>query len=122
MANKLAGWADRFWAWLIDIIIVGLFTGVAFPAGGFWAGGFVLFIYWTLTEFYRGQSVGKMAMNLKVVGKNGKKISLVQSAVQSFGKAFILPIDLIIGWLAMPGEKLRLFNRVSDTIVIKIKK
>lgn len=79
----------------------------------------LLFIYWTVLEGYRGQSFGKMAMNLAVAGSNGERIGFADSAVESFGKAFLLPLDCIIGWLAMRGSGQRLFNRISNTVVIR---
>ncbi|NMB78961.1 MAG: RDD family protein [Methanomicrobiales archaeon] len=135
----LAKWSARLWAWLVDIIIVILFLnivrGVFDP---FWklpllwdihnweivAIGFetvFFFLYWTVMEGFdgRGQSIGKMVMNLKVVNRDGSKISYRTAAIESFGKAFLLPFDCLIGWFAMPGTKLRVFNRISNTIVIK---
>jgi hypothetical protein len=40
-------------------------------------------------------------------------------AIQSFGKAFLLPIDVFFGWIFTNEKRQRLFNRASDTIVIK---
>jgi uncharacterized RDD family membrane protein YckC len=88
---------------------------------GFGVRGVLMFIYWAFFEGYNGQSIGKMALNLKVTGRKGEKIDFPTAALESFGKAFLLPLDCIIGWLAMPGSKLRLFNRISNTIVIKTK-
>lgn len=122
----LASWGERFWAWLIDVIIIGIIQGLIFAPffiTGFnpwpWsiAGG-LSFIYWLILD--TRQSVGKIVLNLKVVKKDGKDIDLVDSAIQSFGKAFLLPLDCLIGWIAMPNSKLRVFNRLSDTIVIKL--
>lgn len=135
----LAKWSSRFWAWLVDIIIVILFLnivrGILDPFWklpllwdyGHWeivAVGFetiFFFLYWTVMEGFggRGQSIGKMVMNLKVVNRDGSKISYRSAALESFGKAFLLPIDCLIGWFAMPDTKLRVFNRISNTIVIK---
>jgi uncharacterized RDD family membrane protein YckC len=134
----LARWDTRFWAWLIDIIIVGIAVNVVttlagavypfphlfdFPGNLFpfdlGLNSTVLFVYWTLLEGYSGKSVGKMALNLQVTGRSGEKIGFGAAAISSFGKAFLLPIDALIGWIAMPGTKLRLFNRLSNTIVIK---
>jgi uncharacterized RDD family membrane protein YckC len=135
----LAKWSTRFWAWLVDFLIVLLFLnivrGIFDP---FWklpllwdyrhweivAVGFetiFFFLYWTVMEGFdgRGQSIGKMVMNLKVVNRDGSKISYRTAAIESFGKAFLLPFDCLIGWLAMPDTKLRVFNRISHTIVIK---
>ena len=135
----LSKWRSRFWAWLVDIILVVLFLnivrGVLEPVfslpliwdfgnknWGIFTIGFesiFFFAYWTIMEGFRGQSIGKMVMNLRVVNRDGTKITYTTSALESFGKAFLLPLDCLIGWLAMPGAKLRLFNRISNTIVIK---
>lgn len=129
----LAKWESRFWAWLIDILLV--FALYAIIAGAlaslyrldfirledFGVHGVLMFFYWTLLEGYNGQSIGKMALNLKVTDKTGRKAGFKKAALESFGKAFLLPLDCLIGWLAMPGSKLRLFNRVSGTIVIKVR-
>ena len=129
----LAKWGTRFWAWLIDSLLIGaLYSGIAgylmfipkidiISLEGFGIRGLLMFAYWTFFEGYKGQSIGKMAMNLRVTGRKGEKIGLLKAALESFGKAFILPLDCLIGWLAMPGSKLRLFNRISDTIVIRTK-
>jgi uncharacterized RDD family membrane protein YckC len=133
----LGKWSTRFWAWLIDFFMVILFLnivrGVLAPLWpmplyldvlhwdpfefGFQT--FFFFAYWTIMEGFRGQSIGKMVMNLKVVNRDGSRISYGAAAIESFGKAFLLPLDCLIGWLGMPGTKLRLFNRISNTIVIK---
>lgn len=135
----LAKWINRFWAWLIDIILIVLFLnivrGIFEP---FWAIPFFwdyshwdpfsigldtlfAFLYWTVSESIRGQSIGKMVMNLRVVNRDGTKIHWSMAAIESLGKAFppVLILDCLIGWFGMPGTKLRLFNRISNTIVIK---
>jgi uncharacterized RDD family membrane protein YckC len=135
----LATWSARFWAFLIDIILFILFLNIIrgifnpfwklpllwdYRQWGFFTLGFefiFLFAYWTIMEGYRGQSIGKMVMNLKVVSRDGTKINYPTAALESLGKSFppILLFDCLIGWLAMPGTQLRVFNRISNTIVIK---
>ncbi len=129
----LAKWESRFWAWLIDILLVEAFSSIIANSSGFFGdfefisiagfgiSGVLIFTYWTLLEGYNGQSIGKMALSLKVTDRNGRKIDFGVAALESCGKAFILPLDCLIGWLAMPNSKLRLFNRISNTIVIKTK-
>lgn len=141
LANTLylAKWSARFWAWLIDLILVILFLNIVISAlhifwtiSHFWEVwnldaselGFqilIFFLYWTIMEGYWGQSIGKMVMNLKVVNRDGSRVRFPMAAVESIGKAFlpILILDCLIGWFGMPGTKLRLFNRISNTIVIK---
>jgi uncharacterized RDD family membrane protein YckC len=79
----------------------------------------VLFVYWTLLEGYRGQSVGKMMLSLVVVGTAGERIGFMDAAVESFGKAFLLPFDCLLGWMGMAGKGQRFFNRLSNTVVVK---
>jgi hypothetical protein len=40
-------------------------------------------------------------------------------AISSFGKAFILPIDVLFGWIFTNEKRQRLLGRASNTIVIK---
>ncbi|MCK9299049.1 MAG: RDD family protein, partial [Methanoculleus sp.] len=83
----LAKWETRFWAWLIDIILIGLplwtLSDRLPPAWRFMIdpgllsfslSSVVLFLYWTLFEGYRGQSIGKMALKIRVTGRTGEDI------------------------------------------------
>jgi uncharacterized RDD family membrane protein YckC len=137
----LASWEKRFWAWLIDVLLIGIFSGMItesiaalcsvpflMPAPGwpfpyglafFSTQGFLLFLYWTLTEGYGGQSVGKKVMDLRVTDLSGGPAGYGRSAVQSFGKVFFLVFDCLIGWIAMKKARQRVFNRISGTIVIQ---
>mgnify|MGYP001339426966 FL=1 len=128
----LARWETRFWAWLIDMVLVGLplwaLSDRLPPSWRFTIdpglvsislSSVVLFLYWTLLEGYRGQSIGKMALKIRVAGRAGEEIGFGAAAIESFGKAFLLIPDCLIGWLAMPGSKQRLFNRISRTVVIE---
>ena len=123
----LSSWDDRFWAWLIEVLIMGILwhrilTVLKIDALGI-SGALllaaILFIYWTALEGYRGQSLGKMLFNIVVTGPLGESIRFRDAAVESFGKAFLLPFDCLIGWYALRISRQRLFNRISDTIVIK---
>jgi uncharacterized RDD family membrane protein YckC len=130
---------ERFIAWLIDIIILWVslswFSWPGFslipkawetivPRGipivdlGF--KNVIYFLYWTLLEWKYGQSVGKMAMRIKVTHLNGGPICSGRAAIQSIGKAFLLPLDCIIGWIMYPAKEQRLFNYISETVAVKI--
>lgn len=136
---KLAFWGERFVAWLIDIIIVGItigiirvFAWVAWP-GYSWApsvpswipfvdfglSNLIYFLYWTVTEGIYEQSIGKMIMGIRVARIDGKPAGLPSAALESVGKAFLLPIDLIVGWILYPRKRQRLFNYLSQTIVLR---
>lgn len=132
---KLAFWEERFVAWLIDVIIIGvvvgilnlfnLFVGLTWPDWPNWVpffnvGGVLYFLYWMFMEGVYGQSLGKMIMQIKVVRLDGGKIGMGMAALESLGKAFLLPLDCILGWILYPKSRQRAFNYLSQTIVIKL--
>lgn len=143
---KLARWTERFIAWLIDFVIVSVGLAVLFAIFSipFWAyyattaeeveqqfegpqplhyliSSLVFFLYWTYFESTTGQSIGKKVMNLKTTDINGAIAERKNVALAAFGKAFLLPFDVVLGWIFTNEKRQRIFNRASNTIVIKIK-
>jgi uncharacterized RDD family membrane protein YckC len=136
---KLAYWGTRFVAWLIDIVIVGaivwflrVFLGAAwpgylwptglpgwFPFADFGASNVAYFLYWMLSDGLYGQSFGKIIMRIKITRLDGGVPNMGQAAIESIGKAFLLPIDVIVGWFLYPSRRQRLFNYLSNTIVVR---
>ena len=78
--------------------------------------------YWTYFEATSGQSIGKKLLYLKTTDLGGKNIDRKTAVIESFGKAFLLPIDVFLGWIFTNDKRQRIFNRATNTIVIKIKK
>ena len=143
----LARWGDRFLAWLIDFVLVSialavLFSAIAIPIWFFYydnndmaatrayqsvqplhyiISSAAFFGYWTYFEYASGQSIGKRLLKIKTVDLFGNRIDIKNSAIESFGKAFLLPIDVILGWIFSNNKRQRIFSRISNTIVIKLK-
>ena len=140
---KLAFWWERFLAWLIDVVLIGIVTSVVsflillggspfnvtfIPGLPDWLyfffslnlNGVILLFYWTFMESVYGQSLGKMIMRIKVTRLDGSPVGVTHAVVESIGKAFFLPLDLLIGWIICPRRRQRVFNIVSDTIVTKV--
>jgi len=135
----IAKWTDRFLAWLIDFIIVSIIsTSIIFASFGtmeyefeedvFWAEStqyiptsILFFVYWTILEYKTGQTIGKKILNLKVVNIYGKKPDLKGIMISSFGKSFLLPIDVVLGWFLTNEKRQRVFNKLGDTLIVKIK-
>jgi uncharacterized RDD family membrane protein YckC len=102
------------------------------PGGWWWSGSFVpgalpflitslvFFGYWTYFEYTRGQSIGKMVMRIKTTDLYGNKPSLKGVMLGSFGKSFLLVIDIVLGWIFTDEKRQRIFNRAGNTIVIKM--
>ncbi len=138
-ALRLSSWGERFVAWLIDVVILTVVIGIirtfvwmAWP-GFVWMPGvpnwipfvdfggsnIVQFVYWTIMDGAYGQSFGKMIMRIKATRLDGRPMDLGQAAIESIGKAFLLPIDCLVGWLLYPSKKQRLFNHLSKTAVVR---
>jgi uncharacterized RDD family membrane protein YckC len=141
----LANWGRRFIAWVVDYAIINVLLAyfnveqletalvpfLLLPRlPGFdisiWSPFSVLvfFFYWTLSEWYFGRSIGQLLLNIRLVDSEGGGVSLKASAIQSVGKSLLLPFDCLIGWVYEPSRQIRqrLFNRLSNTIVIFIGK
>ena len=79
------------------------------------------FGYWTYLEYTSGQSIGKRLLKIKTVDLSGNRIDIKSAPMETFGKAFLLPIDVILGWMFTNNKRQRIFSRISNTIVIKLK-
>ena len=136
----LARWSTRFWAWLIDFIIVTTVAEIIFsvayaplafnqgiqenPALGavkYALQSLMFFGYWLYFESTTGQSIGKKLLKIKTTDLTGNLADVRNVAIQSFGKAFLLPIDVFFGWIFTNDKRQRLLSKAADTIVIKAK-
>ena len=133
----LAKWKDRFLAWLVDFIIIStVSTSIAFISFQYLDDNFENFIsndgmyiptsimflsYWIILEYKTGQTIGKKMFNLKIVNNLGGRPSLIGVIISSLGKSFILPIDVILGWIITNQKRQRIFNKLGNTLIIKIK-
>ena len=61
-------------------------------------------------------------MHLRTTDLNGRNIDLKTAAIESFGKAFLLPLDVLLGWILTNDKRQRIFNRVSDSVVVRLRK
>ena len=133
----LAKWKDRFFAWIIDFVIISLIsTVIVFVSflslsynfenfitdnGMYVPTSAIFFLYWIILEYKTGQTIGKKMFNLKITNSQGEKPSLIGIIISSFGKSFILPIDIILGLIITNEKRQRIFNKLGDTLIIKIK-
>lgn len=136
----LAKMSHRYLAWVIDYTIIFAISLTVFLVGNstsnFQAlinGKFqyaryfeyglistVFFLYWFILESRTGQSIGKMALHLKITNLKGESADFKSIAISSFGKAFLLPVDVILGRIFTNKKRQRIFNRLGKTIVIKV--
>jgi uncharacterized RDD family membrane protein YckC/DNA-binding transcriptional ArsR family regulator len=83
-----------------------------------------LVLFWTystLLEGFTGQTLGKRICGLKVVRVDLKKLSYDHAAVRNFGKAFLLPFDLLFGHRLQDKRFSRYFDKFAGTTVIDLR-
>ena len=146
----LSSWGDRFLAWLVDFILVSiglaiLFALISIPFWFSYYGNMFsyygnmervfkdsgplpyiisslgLLAYWIYFESTTGQSIGKRLLKIKTTDLSGGKIDTKSAVIESFGKAFLLPLDVVLGWIFTNNKRQRVFNRITNTIIIKLK-
>jgi uncharacterized RDD family membrane protein YckC len=139
------GVAIRFVAILIDYVIIAVISGIlAFPfvvaaiavaatsgnASAFswgsiavaaFVGLVVWFLYFTLLEGHYGQTIGKMALNIKVVREaDGAPIDYGEAAVRTILRIIDGLFDYLIGaiFIWTSDKQQRLGDRVAHTVVV----
>lgn len=135
----IAKWTDRIFAWLIDFIIISsISTMMVFALFGsihyefkedvflmeiiqYIPTSLLFFVYWTILEYKTGQTIGKKILNLKITNIKGDNPDLKSILISSFGKSFLLPLDVILGWILTNEKRQRIFNKLGDTLIVKIK-
>lgn len=131
----LARFKERALAFLIDFAIAfAVFMAVPSVASSITSGiwGFLnfniilfLLLFWmylTLLEGFSGQTLGKRLMGLTVVTTDGKKLFYDHTAVRNFGVAFLLPVDLLLGWRLKDNRYIRYFDKFAGTTVIDLRR
>jgi uncharacterized RDD family membrane protein YckC len=81
----------------------------------------LLWGYSTLLEGFAGQSLGKRIVGLRVVRIDGKKLFYDYAAVRNFGKAFLLPFDLLFGLRLKDERYIRYFDKFAGTTVVDLR-
>ncbi len=138
---NLAGWGDRILAYIIDMVLAGIVLGIlrAIVFLPSWALGDMMgvpnyvpwsnwgfdnlfwFAYFLFMDLTYGQSIGKMVMKIRVTNMDGGPIDITQAAIEAFGKAFLLPLDVILGWIFTNQRSQRIFAFLARTLVVKNK-
>jgi uncharacterized RDD family membrane protein YckC len=105
-----SGFWIRLGAWLIDVILLGIIS---------W--GIVNVAYWIGLWAWRGQTLGQMVANVKVVRTDGKPVDL-RTAVLRYLGYIVCGLTLGIGFLiiAFDSRKQGLHDKIANTYVIPV--
>jgi len=117
----------RIAAGLVDLIIMMIIIyPLMFIAGQSMglqlAFSFIGILYFIVMEALKGQTVGKMALGIKVVKKDGSAISWQESIIRNLLRIVdALPFLYIIGiaCIAFTANKQRVGDMAASTLVVK---
>ncbi len=107
-ALRLYNAADTSGALRVFINSVYLYSSV-------FIGSWLLF---TVLEGYKGETLGKFLLGLRVVKRDGSKISFADAAVRNLGKVFLLPLDLLLGMRYRKFGYFRFFDYYTKSTVV----
>jgi uncharacterized RDD family membrane protein YckC len=143
---QLAGPGSRFLAWLIDSILVLLFLfvlavlffciGLGAALGAGLSGSFLIFALFWLIKFFvqtfysiyfelrwNGQTPGKRALNLRVLGENGVRLNMTQSMIRNLVRLIdCMPVfSYVVGLcsMALTRHGQRVGDVLAGTVVIQ---
>lgn len=133
--RKPAGFWVRFWAYLIDLLVVAALTSIlvkpVFVLSGLetinmpWYGPYavvsavIFYGYFILMTKFFGQTVGKMVMGIRVVSLKSDNLSIMtllfREWIGRFISVTILPLYWIVGFTPL---KQGVHDYIADTTVV----
>jgi uncharacterized RDD family membrane protein YckC len=134
-----AGFWVRFLAIIIDAIVLGLLSAALIPltgaemittttngvvtvnyASNAWS-TLIGLIYFVGLWAWRGQTIGMMPFNMKVVGvADGNKIDILRGLLRYVGIIIsIIPLFLGLIWAAFDSRKQGWHDKIAGTVVIR---
>jgi uncharacterized RDD family membrane protein YckC len=129
--NEVSFWR-RYFAYNLDLIVIGLVTSAAsclgqaaaaVPALGIVLGVFVILLpalYFAWAYSTTGQTVGKRALGIKVISADGMPLSWTQGVLRSLGYLVSgFPFDLGFLWAAWDDNRQAWHDKFAGTYVVK---
>ena len=133
-------WVERFFAFVIDAILVNIIifvivAAVALPffftgllgLGVFFGGyaalsGLVLVFYFAIMESAYGASFGKRIFRLKVVSRGGSSPNFAEAFIRNVSKIYwlLLLLDVIIGLATSHGYQQKYSDHIMGTTVVHL--
>ncbi len=125
---KYAGFWRRFLAMIIDSILIGIVNGVIaatiFQDLPVARTLITIVIAWSYLVYFigsRGQTLGKMALGIKVVDMKGKKVdyktALLRETIGKFVSGIVLDLGYL--WMLWDKQKQTWHDKIAKTVVVK---
>ena len=114
-----AGFWKRLGALLLDLALVGLVSSAVHPRGAAFLP--LLFVYHVGMLTWRGATIGKMILNLKVVRFDGHPIGFGIAMVRALSSIFST-IVMALGflWVIWDPEKQSWHDKIAGTVVVQL--
>jgi uncharacterized RDD family membrane protein YckC len=141
-ALEYAGFWRRFAAFIIDAVLLSIIIRILFPFHGlgfdFWhldnrwyfipliaisdlLSSLVTVAYSVVFWAWRGQTPGKIVMNIKVLRGDGSNITIGYALLRYLG---YIVCGLMLGtgflWIAFDSRKQGIHDKIADTVVVKL--
>lgn len=128
--QKYAGFGVRFLAWLIDVVVLAIIMVILrwlliFPpfgrgilkSFGFLVGPLYSILLWVN---WNGQTIGKRAVKIKVVGEDGKVIDYQVAIVRCLGY-IVSSLVVFLGyfWIIWDEKKQGWHDKIARTYVVE---
>ncbi len=129
-----AGFWIRFWAYLIDLIVLGsismliirpLFRMAGLEIGGGWFAPYsiltavVFFVYFVLMTKFFGQTAGKMVTGIRVIRKDGGPLDWGTVLFREWIGRFLSKTLPVLYWIVgFTPKKEAVHDFIADTLVI----
>lgn len=134
LVGTYAGFWRRFAGWLIDAILIGIVSSPftanirAGDASGAtyyfnFGSGIVGFLYaWLMIAFVRGQTLGKMALGIRITRPDGSPADLGHAAARA-GMAIVSALAIGLGylWAAWDREHRTWHDMVAETRAYRVR-
>ena len=121
-----ASFWERMGAGFLDLMLLGILSGMAKSIHVFGGGGFFLLLavaYFAGLWTWRGTSVGGIVLGLKVVSLDGQPLTFPVALVRSLGAAFSVSVCFLgFLWIAWDPEKQGWHDRIAGTVVLRMPK
>src|SRR5699024_686129 len=136
--RRYAGFWMRFWAYIVDLIIVFSLNGILLSPlkfinegepieAGIWTisgilGTIILYVYFVWMTKWKGQTTGKMIFGLKVIHKEEKPLRwsdlIFREVIGRFFYRVFWIINLLYLVVAFDRKKQGIHDKLADTVVI----
>ena len=126
-----AGFWIRFAAWIIDSVIIWIGTAVLSALSlfvDFYTASLPVLLlgplYFVLLTGLRGQTLGKMLVGIRVVGRDGQVPGLGYAALREIVGKFVSFLVFLLGflWIGWDGRKQGWHDKIAGTHVVRARR